>query len=173
MRSGSRTLLAALLLLALARSLPAQVPSSTEGSTVVLLVRHAETEEDGAPDPHLSDAGRSRAAALTATLASVRLDGVHSSPYHRTRETAEPTAAARGLTAREYDPQQLAALAEQLLRSGGTHLVVGHSNTTPALVAALGGDAGAPIAESEHGRLYVLVIRGQDVRTLLLHLPGP
>jgi broad specificity phosphatase PhoE len=173
MRLDARPLLAVLSALVFARALPAQIPPTPDGSTVVLLVRHAETLEDGTNDPALSDSGRSRAGTLAATLASVALAAVHSSPYNRTRQTAGPVAAAHSLPVEEYDAQQLPALAARLRQAGGTHLVVGHSNTTPALVRALGGDPGTPIAESEHGRLYVLVLHGSEARTLLLHLPGP
>jgi len=37
----------------------------------------------------------------------------------------------------------------------GTHLVVGHSNTTPPLTELLGGEGGEPIVEAtEYDRLY-------------------
>jgi probable phosphoglycerate mutase len=152
--------------------LAAQVPDAPAGTTVVLLVRHAEDLEQGA-DPELSELGRRRVQELVGALASVRLTGVHSSPYQRTRETAGPVAAAHALAVQDYDPQQLPAFAARLRAAGGTHLVVGHSNTTPALVRALGGDPGTPIDESEHGRLYALTLSGAGVHTLLLHLPPP
>ena len=45
----------------------------------------------------------------------------------------------------------------QLGRSGGRHLVVGHSNTTPMLVKLLGGDPWPLIAEkTEYDRLHVV-----------------
>ena len=57
-----------------------------------------------------------------------------------------------------YDPSDLEGLAAQLLANPNqTLLVVGHSNTTPQLAEALGGDGGTPIYEkSEYGRLYVV-----------------
>ena len=56
----------------------------------------------------------------------------------------------------------------------GAYVVAGHSNTTPQLVAALGGEPGEPINESyEFDRLYQVVI-GKDgsVTTTLLRY-GP
>ena len=58
-----------------------------------------------------------------------------------------------------YNPYDLAAFAKQLKDTGGRHLVVGHSNTTPELVKLLGGEPGTPIVEkSEYDRLYILSI---------------
>jgi hypothetical protein len=55
----------------------------------------------------------------------------------------------------------------------GRHFVVGHSDTTPALVEALGGDAGAPIADPEYDRLYVLTLEGAGASTVLLRFGAP
>lgn len=71
--------------------------------TLVLLVRHGLTPTTGrllpgrAPGLHLSEAGAAQASALAERLAGLRLDALYSSPLERARETAAPTAAARGL----------------------------------------------------------------------------
>lgn len=147
--------------------LAAQQPAGT----VIYLVRHAETAPDGTPDPALSAEGQARADRLAAMLAPAGLQAVHTTAYRRTRGTAGPVAAAIGLTAREYDPRDLPAFAGRLLAEGGRHLVVGHSNTTPALVAALGGDPGDPIAETEYGRVYVVTAGAGGVHTARLGYP--
>ena len=60
-------------------------------------------------------------------------------------------------------------LADTIKARGGRHLVVGHSNTTPAMVEILGGDSGSPIVEEyEYDRLYVVSITGNKVNTVLL-----
>ena len=163
--------LAVLALCARADLLAAQLPPASDDASVVLLIRHAEEEEDGSNDPPLSDAGRRRAERLVAILAKVPLQNVYSSPYKRTRETAGPIASAHGLTVQDYDPQQLPAFAAKLAQAKGVHLVVGHSNTTPQLARALRADPGTPIAENEHGRLYMIVIEASEVQTLMLKLP--
>ena len=81
---------------------------------------------------------------------------MHSSDFIRTRDTAPPIAERLGLVTELYDPGQLPALAERLQSSPGRHLVIGHSNTTPALVELLGGDPGGLIDEMEFDRLYIL-----------------
>ena len=62
-------------------------------------------------------------------------------------------------------------LAATLRSTPGRHLVVGHSNTTPALVELLGGDSGGPIDEAEYDRFYVLTLHpGGSVTTVVLRL---
>jgi len=71
----------------------------------VALIRHGETEWNRAgriqgyhADSPLTDAGRGQVRALAARLARDGLDALYSSDLGRTRDTAEPIAAATGLT---------------------------------------------------------------------------
>ncbi|HVE54500.1 MAG TPA: histidine phosphatase family protein [Ramlibacter sp.] len=74
--------------------------------TTFLLVRHAAHDWLGRgfagrlPGVSLNAEGQRQAAALVDRLAAFPLDAIHSSPQQRTRETAEPIAAARGLPVR-------------------------------------------------------------------------
>jgi broad specificity phosphatase PhoE len=134
----------------------------------VFLVRHAE-KMDASDDPHLSVAGHARAAALRELLRDAGLEHVHSTDYLRTRDTAAPTAEAHGLQVQYYDPQDLPAFAAHLRETRGRHLVVGHSNTTPALVELLGGRPGPEIDEdAEYDRLYVVTIGKDGAATSIL-----
>ena len=137
--------------------------------TIVYLVRHAERAENGTADPPLSVAGQIRVQTLKAILADADLTTVYSTDYERTRETARPIAEATGLDILPYDPRDLGAFAEELRQMPGRHLVVGHSNTTPDLVAALGGEPNGTIDEMEYDRLYILVVPpgGGAITTLL------
>lgn len=167
-----RLLLAPLLLLG-ACSSPTPETSledpTSEPAWTVILVRHAEKTAD-AEDPGLSAAGEARAMTLQRMLRSADLDAVHSTDYRRTKDTVANLAAREDLQLRLYDPRALDDLALNLRLEGGRHLVVGHSNTTPNLVAALGGDPGSAILETEYDRMYVVTGgEGIDVRTLLLH----
>jgi len=137
---------------------------------VVYAVRHAERADDGAQgdatmsgammadDPPLSEAGRGRAAELAGLLATVGLTHVHSTDLLRTRATAQPTSDATGIPIDLYDAADVEGLARRLLATPGTHLVVGHSNTTPELVEALGGEPGEPIAPLEYDRIYLVYV---------------
>jgi probable phosphoglycerate mutase len=71
---------------------------------MVLLVRHGQTPTTGATLPgrakglHLSEAGVAQAQAAAARIAELRdVAAVYASPLERTRETAKPIAAQRGL----------------------------------------------------------------------------
>lgn len=159
-------------LVALAAAFPA-APAAGQGAepaeeAIIFLVRHAETEPDGTRDPALSAEGVARAARLAEVLADAGLDVVYTTDYGRTRGTAGAIAGLLGLQPTIYNPARLETFAKALLERGGRILVVGHSNTTPELVAELGGEPGQGMDEAEHDRLYVLFITGDDVRTVSL-----
>lgn len=171
-----------LLILALAAATGCATPGQTPAPAVperaapltVFLVRHAE-KVDSSRDPALSPDGHLRAEVLAQTLRDAGITRIHSTDFIRTRDTAAPLAQVLGIAVESYDPRSLPAFAEGLRASGGRHLVVGHSNTTPGLVAALGGEAGAEIDEaSEYDRLYV-VTRAPDgsITTTLLRFGDP
>jgi phosphohistidine phosphatase SixA len=152
-----RTLILAVLLAASA--LPSQgLPS------LIVLVRHAEKAATPAEDPGLSEAGQRRAQQLAEALAGAGITQILTTQWQRTRATAAPLAARLGLqptvvaTRRGADyAQELAALLRGL---DGVLLVVGHSNTVSATVAALGGPALPPLCESSYG--HALLLRPQD-----------
>ncbi|WP_116364282.1 SixA phosphatase family protein [Parahaliea mediterranea] len=147
---------------------PSPAPCATTGLSV-MLVRHAEKQPTG-EDPALSPAGEARARALATTLGDACIAHIHSSDYRRTRDTAAPLAKALGRKVAIYDVDDLPALKAALIATGGRHLVVGHSDTTPELVRLLGGDAGSAIDEAtEYDRLYMVTVdeRGVVTTTLL------
>ncbi|MEL6858442.1 MAG: phosphoglycerate mutase family protein [Pseudomonadota bacterium] len=134
-------------------------PETVEAPTVtvheIYLVRHAEKQTGD--DPALTADGAARAETLAEILSEKALTHIHSTNLKRTLETAAPIAALMGIEVEVYDASDLAAFALQLQATPGVHLVVGHSNTTPSLAEALGGDPGTAIDEaSEYDRLYVI-----------------
>jgi len=167
---------AALLLFATAGAAPcALTAQSGSDATVVIAVRHAERADQGpgadpmisSTDPPLSAVGLQRAACLAETLEHAGVTRVFTSPYARTRQTAAPVAAIAGVETEEYNPRQMAAFVDSLREMGGVVVVVGHSNTTPAVVQALGGDPVSPIAEDEYERLYTVFLAGDVTRSTL------
>ena len=170
MKSAIRiTLLLSLALGGCSSAVQISAPGPANKALVVFLVRHAE-KLDASEDPALSAAGHERAWALASALRNVRLQHIHSSDYTRTLDTAQATAGQHRLEIERYNPGDLPALAQQLRSTGGRHLVVGHSNTTPKLVELLGGDPGPAINEqSEYDRLYIVSSTGAgDTVSVLL-----
>jgi len=147
------------------------LPSAAAGQSdaiVVYLVRHAERAEDGTSDPVISLNGWDRSRLLAAMLSDAGLTNIHTTDLKRTRGTGQPTAEATGLAMEVYNPRDLAAFAERLRGMPGRHLVLGHSNTTPGLVAALGGDPGSNIEELEYDRLYIVTLTDDGASTVLI-----
>lgn len=125
------------------------------GPTTIIMLRHAERETLGA-DPSLTAAGRKRALLLARMLQDAGVTAVFTSDARRTKETAAPLLAQTHLTAVELTGTNFAAhKASVLAVSSGTAVVIGHTNTVPPLIAALG--AGSPfILDSEFDRLLVV-----------------
>ena len=152
----------ALVVLSVAAPTAAQ-DSGGDAVSIVWVVRHAERADagmDDQPDPDLSDVGHARAQELARFLVEAGITSIHSTPYRRTMQTAAPLAQALGLEVDPYNPGDRASTEafHAVLRSPGRHLVVGHSNTSPALVGQLGGDPGAAIGVDEYDRIYVLYL---------------
>jgi broad specificity phosphatase PhoE len=128
---------------------------------LVILVRHAEKEALPADNPHLNAAGRERAAELAKVVAvfaaKIPLRGIFTTEFLRTRETAAPAAAAFHIAPVATNEDIVAKVRAV---AGGTVLIVGHSNTVPGLIQALGGPAGVSIGDSEFNHLYVLAAPG-------------
>jgi broad specificity phosphatase PhoE len=140
------------------------VPPDT---VVVYLVRHAEKLDDSR-DPPLSGAGQARATELARLLQDAGVTHVWSTDFQRTRTTGQPTAESRGLTVQVYDANDLKGFAAKLAATPGRHLVVGHSNTTPALVRALGGNPGNLMGDAEYDRFYAVMLGASGPVTLQL-----
>ncbi len=126
--------------------LAATLPLSAQAS-LVILVRHAE-KATGGDDPGLTMEGWTRAEALVKALSCVKLDGVITTRYQRTRLTAAPVvkaqqlepvevAASRDITAHAAEVASLV----NAMPAGSAVLIVGHSNTLAPIIAALGGPA--------------------------------
>ena len=155
----------AFLLVALAAALtvgPRPHSSQLTPPTVVLLVRHAEKGTQPPQDPPLTDKGASRAQALVTIARDAGVRAIITTEFVRTRSTAEPTATALGVTpevVRSSTPDHARAVAAEVLKHAGqTVLVVGHSNTIPAIVGALGAPRPKDICDSQYDQLFVVVL---------------
>jgi broad specificity phosphatase PhoE len=163
MRSLARHLIFSTALLLFAASAPrAQSAAGGAEPTTVILVRHAEKAAAPADDPPLTKAGEARAKALATIARDAGVTAIITTQFARTRATARPAADALHIT-----PEVVSAGGAQHVQdvaraigshTGGVVLVVGHSNTIPAIIAALGAPQPPPICDSEYDDLYVVTI---------------
>jgi broad specificity phosphatase PhoE len=135
-------------------------------SSTIYVVRHAEKQAaDGNAmmnnNPDLSADGQKRAEALATFLAGKKITAVYATPYKRTQQTAAPTASLKALPVKIYNPNQGNQLIDSLahLKRKG-YLVVGHSNTVPAMLRHIGLNPGMQdIPESDFDNLFTVRIR--------------
>ena len=124
---------------------------------VIILARHAE-KADAAADPknpELSSAGRARAEALGRMLKDAGVIAIFASEYARTQQTAEEVRRASGAAVTIVPAKDVAALADKLKTVDGNAVVIGHSNTLPEIIKALGVDKPVTIGESEYDNLFI------------------
>ena len=157
-RSTELRAIAKTLLFALAFILAA-VANGAAQTTTVLLVRHAE-KVDNSADAALSDAGMARAHSLIEATKAHDIAAVYTTQFQRTRQTAAHLASARKITPIALDASLTPADVAQRIKThtGRTVLVVGHSNTVPAIIRALGGPDIGMIPDAEYDNLYVVRI---------------
>jgi len=127
-------------------------------ATKVYLVRHAEKADDGTRDPDLDEAGKKRAQHLAEVLANKNIDAIYSTPYKRTRQTAAPLAKRLGKEVQGWSPSSMMQVYEIIANNPGkTVLIVGHSNTTPAMVNLIAPNANLEqLDESAYGDLFLV-----------------
>ena len=136
--------------------------AAQNGPAMVILVRHAEKATVGGADPSLSEVGQIRAKALAVALADAGVTSIVTTTYKRTSETADTVAAERHLT-----PERIAiagttaahveAVAAAVRKHvGDVVLVVGHSNTIPAIVTALGGPKLPELCDANYATLFIM-----------------
>lgn len=133
-------------------------------SHTVFLVRHAEKAADQGDDPALTAEGRERALRLRDALQPAKPAALFATQFQRTQQTAQPLADALKLpvtvleTSKALAEKYPGALLERIcaLPSGASAVVVGHSNTIPAIVEAWTLAPVMPIADNEHDRLFMI-----------------
>ncbi len=129
-------------------------------TTTVYVVRHAE-KVDETDSTDLSPAGRQRALALVDTLANQGIDSIFTTPYRRTRQTAEPLANRIAVRSVDYSPKSTDLIVNRVSRIRGKKvLVVGHSNTILDITKGLGAKPTlAKIESGDYDNLMVVRIQ--------------
>ena len=128
--------------------------------SMVVLVRHGEKSTEGGSDPSLSDAGKARAQALADALAMTTPDAIIVTSLKRTAETAAVVSSKTGVTPTvitiSAGAKHIGEVAAAVRQATGVVLVVGHSNTVPAIVTALGGPKLPDLCDSSYASMFVL-----------------
>ena len=134
----------------------------------IFVVRHAE-RLDGSTDSPLSAEGQARAARLADQLRDARITAVFATQYVRTADTAKALADRLGLTLQRVPAAQTADLITKLRALGpnARALVVGHSDTVPKILTALGSTASVTIASDEYDNLFIVLPHGAAPPTVL------
>lgn len=137
----------------------------------IVLVRHAELEGQQMqlpPDTPLSEAGRHRAERLAHLLSQAAVSRIYVTDVLRTQQTAQPLAERSAAPVTRFAKPDTAALVQALRQTpDGTVVVVGHSDTLPAVMAALGGPADLKLAPGDHAGVYIVTPRPQGAASVV------
>lgn len=147
--------------------------------TTVFLVRHAEKAAEPREDPPLTEAGVARSRELARVLGASGVAAIHTSQFLRTRQTAAPLAehlgfvpavipvASGGMDPGGVSRESIGAIADAIRRHPGrTALIVGHSNTIPEVIRALGGSPAPAIGDREYDDLFVVTVYADGKATV-------
>ena len=156
--------------LALILSIPLLLVTGANAAPVVFIVRHAEKASTGDKDPDLSVQGQKRADALAHILKDSQITSVFVTEFKRTQETAAPTARAGHVSPTVIPANDIGALVEKLRALNGNALVVGHGNTIPDLLKALGIATPVSIPEDDYTEIFAVSV-GDAPQLLRLHYP--
>jgi broad specificity phosphatase PhoE len=143
--------------------------SFAQSKKTIILVRHAEKETSAAMDngdPPLSPEGVKRAEKLRKLAGKYRPGAIYSTDYKRTRATVEPIAKKRHLEVEIYDAKNSEQLIERIMKSRTKRvIIVGHSNTIPALVNLLTKkELFKNLDDAEYGTVWVVRLRDGQLR---------
>jgi broad specificity phosphatase PhoE len=146
----------------------AAIAPRASGQEAVYLVRHAERASTAADSP-LSPAGEARARHLATLLHDAGITTIFTTDLRRTIQTAAPLANTINLTPTVIAASDTAALIARI-HSANKHdrlLIVGHSNTVPDVLRALGVSPAITIADTEFDNLFIVIPRGDTAPTML------
>ena len=144
--------------------------SIASAQPVVVIVRHAEKAANGGSDPDLSSAGRARADELARILKDSGITAIFTSEFKRTQETAAPTATATHVTPTVVAAKDTAALVARLHQLNDNALVVGHGDTIPNIIKALGINIPIDIPDPDYSELLIVIL-GDKPQLFRLHYP--
>ncbi|WP_114326916.1 SixA phosphatase family protein [Candidatus Colwellia aromaticivorans] len=136
----------------------------------IYLVRHAEKLND-LKNPALTVCGKARARQLASLLSQTNITHIYSTHTQRTMQTATPLANQQKIAIKNYNPKYLEQLSLKIQQQKANTLVVGHSKTTPRLVALLTKKTIAPLSEQDYQQLYQIQYIDQQVVLTIFEQP--
>ena len=139
-----------------------------DAAPFVFIVRHAEKAAAGGDNPDLSDAGQKRADALARILKDAQITAVFVTEFKRTQETAAPTAI--HVTPTVVSANDVPGLIVKVRALNGNALVVGHGNTIPDLIKALGIATPISVPDDDYTEIFVVSLHDSP-QLLRLHYP--
>jgi broad specificity phosphatase PhoE len=148
------------------------LPVAASAQQAVILVRHAELPGAAMANPKdvpISPPGRARAQRLAALLKDAGISAIYVTDFLRTNQTAQPLAQALGkqlIVLPKGDPNELAARLKKD-HAGQTVLLVGHTDTLPGLIQALGHPAEIKIDAQDYGNLFIVTPKGEGAPAFL------
>jgi phosphohistidine phosphatase SixA len=145
--------------------------SVASAQPVVVIVRHGEKAANGGSDPDLSSAGRARADALSRILKDSGIVAIFTTEFKRTQETAAPTATSTHMTPTVVAAKDTASLVAKLHQVSGNALVVGHGDTIPNIIKALGISVPVNIPDADYSELLIVTL-GDKPQLFRLHYPS-
>jgi broad specificity phosphatase PhoE len=133
-------------------------------------VRHAEKAAEPVTDPVLTAVGEARARALDDALSTAHIGAIITTQYARARATAAPLAARLGLpvetvansgaragqSAADALQSHIDAVVAAIRKHTGAVLVVGHSNTIPAIATALGAPKMPDLCDGDYDQIFFI-----------------
>ncbi|MDI5950450.1 phosphoglycerate mutase family protein [Flavobacterium sp. LB2P84] len=147
-----------------------QISFGQESTTTYYFIRHAE-KVDNSQNPDLSEIGLERANLWSKIFSEVGFDEIYSTDYKRTTQTASPTATAKKIKIKLYNPKTTAIDSFKKETLGKKVLIVGHSNTTPNFVnQIINQKKYADIEDTTFGNLYIVTIVDKTISFQLLKL---
>ncbi len=136
----------------------------------VYVMRHL--QKAAGTDPGLTKIGSANAVRLAFWFKHDAPEAIYVTQFRRSVETARPLSRRLKVRTTSYDANATAAMIAKVQASKGPVLIVGHSNTVPQIIQALGGPrASGNLAESDFGRIWI--VKSGRVRVVRLTDPQP
>ena len=146
-----------------------QIHFGQTNSTNYYFIRHAE-KVDSSKNPDLSEKGLERAQQWKTLFSEINFDAVYSTDYNRTLQTINPIVMENNKLLKLYNPKILDIEVFKKETFGKTILVVGHSNTIPAMVNQIINEKKySDIEENQFGNLYVITLVENQILSQLFH----